>query len=404
LHLDEAGRTVTLTGRGGKVAAGEHRVFCGNSGTTIRFLTALLTTTTGEPASSILLDGVARMRQRPIGQLVDQLRALGGQIRYDGVEGYPPVAVVPAGLAGGPCRFEGAASSQYISAVLMAAPYARTPVTMALVGPVTSEPYVEMTTRMLEQWGYDGLTETADGGRMLTLAPGRYQPRDYAIEPDASNASYFLAAAAITKGSSITIEGLGKGSLQGDIALADVLHQMGAGLAFGRDFVTVTGTGELHGIAIDMNHIPDMVQTLAVVALFADGPTHITNVANLRIKETDRLAALEAELVKLGATVQTTADSITITPTAKVAEIGEQIQQAKRYRLRRTTITAWGWRLRSRGCAFRGWRFSIRAVRRRHIQNILRIWNGRWGWVAAVKRPDCGFYPQISQICTDYAI
>lgn len=313
LHLDEPTRTIRLTGRGPDFATRNATLHCGNSGTTIRFLAALLCAGTG----TFILDGIERMRQRPIDQLVDQLRRLGGHIDYRAAPGCPPIEIQAAGLAGGTCAFRDAKSSQYISAVLLAAPLARAAVEVSLVGPVTSEPYVEMTLRMLAQWGYqEARSQKSQAGRSIVLPPGKYAPRRYAIEPDASNASYFLAAAALFKDASITVEGLGKGSLQGDVAFADVLHQMGAGLSFGPDFVTITGTGELHGLDIDMNHIPDMAQTLAVVALFADSPTTIRNVWNLRVKETDRLAALENELRKLGAKVETTRDTIHITPPA----------------------------------------------------------------------------------------
>jgi 3-phosphoshikimate 1-carboxyvinyltransferase len=315
LRIDEAAKTVQVTGRGTDFPHRAATLFCGNSGTTIRFLAALLSAGRGD----YLLDGVARMRQRPIDELVAQLRRLGANIDYAAAPGFPPIKIAATGLAGGACTFENAKSSQYISAVLMAAPYAREAVTVELIGPVTSEPYVAMTLRMMEQWGYTSAVgrrqePESTAGSSLHLPAGKYTAQMYAIEPDASNASYFLAAAAIVKDSSITVEGLGKGSLQGDIAFADVLHSMGAGLVFGRDFVTVTGTGELHGIEIDMNPIPDMVQTLAVVALFADSPTTITNVWNLRVKETDRLAALEQELRKLGAAVETGTDWIRISP------------------------------------------------------------------------------------------
>ena len=202
----------------------------------------------------------------------------------------------------------------------MAAPLARQAVDVILEGPVTSEPYVRMTLAMMEQFGIRASLaaldpQTPERGRVVTIAAGqRYTGRPYAIEPDASNASYFLAAAALVPGSTVVIPGLGRDSLQGDVLFADVLGQMGARLFLDADCVRITGTNRLTGLTIDMNSIPDMVQTLAVLALFADGPTHICNVGNLRIKETDRLAALETELAKLGARVQTTPDSITIEP------------------------------------------------------------------------------------------
>jgi 3-phosphoshikimate 1-carboxyvinyltransferase len=174
-----------------------------------------------------------------------------------------------------------------------------------------------MTLQMMQQFGIPPTTQdepTPTPSRLIAIPRGTYQARSYAIEPDASNASYFLAAAALIDGASLTIEGLGKASLQGDIAFAELLRQMGAALTFGPNAITITGTGHLTGLDLDMNHIPDMVQTLAVVALFAQGPTTMRNVANLRVKETDRLAALQTELTKLGAHVTTTHDSITIVP------------------------------------------------------------------------------------------
>jgi len=320
LRMNQAQCTVEITGRGSDIPRGNAvPINCGNSGTTIRFLTAMLSLGHGE----YILDGVARMRQRPIDQLVDQLKTLGADIHYDLNAGFPPIRIKGRGLAGGlrggGCQFADAKSSQYISAVLMAAPYAESEVTVTLLGPVTSEPYVTMTLRMMEQFGvgvhlHDQCGQTLS--RAIQIPTARYKPRQYRIEPDASNASYFLAAAAIVPGSSITIDGLGKNSLQGDVAFAEVLHRMGAGLEYGENSVTVSAPtdGKLSAIEIDMNHIPDMVQTLAVVSLFAEGRTSVRNVWNLRVKETDRLAALENELKKLGAGVETGRDWITITP------------------------------------------------------------------------------------------
>ncbi len=326
LLIDQPNNTLQITGRAHDIpnpspSETPTTLTCGNSGTTIRFLTAMLSLGT----ANYILDGVPRMRERPIDQLVDQLRALGADIHYDLKNDYPPIRIMghkTLGLAGGACSFTDAKSSQYISAILMAAPYAKSPVTLNLLGAVTSEPYVLMTLRMMEQFGVRAQIQDATGdapSRSIHIPTATYQvPANatYAIEPDASNASYFLAAAAIVPGSSITIENLGKGSLQGDVAFADVLHRMGAGLAFGKDFITITAPPDntLVGIDIDMNHIPDMVQTIAIVALFAEGTTTVRNVWNLRVKETDRLAALETELKKLGAAVHTGPDSISITP------------------------------------------------------------------------------------------
>ena len=197
----------------------------------------------------------------------------------------------------------------------MAAPLARHAVTLRLQGPITSEPYILMTLRMMEQFGVHAQITEGTAAREITVPSAQsYIPRDYPIEPDASNASYFLAAAAICPGSRITVEGLGSASLQGDVKVADILARMGALVKMEERRITVTGTGQLHGVDVDMNAIPDMVQTIAVVALFGTGRTVIRNVWNLRVKETDRLAALETELRKLGAIVGTTRDSITIDP------------------------------------------------------------------------------------------
>lgn len=316
LEVDESARTVAIQGRGKDIPTRSAEIFCGNSGTTLRFLAAFCARAHGQ----FTFDGIARMRQRPVDELARALGDFGSDIQYKMQKGYPPIIIKGAGLRGGVTEFANAKSSQYISAILMAAPHAAGDVTVRLLGPITSEPYVAMTLRMMEQFGLEARVSDSEGSdgkpvRDIVVPAGQSaKAQEYAIEPDASNASYFLAAAAVCTGSSVTIEGLGKGSLQGDVAFADVLHQMGAGLTFGRDFIAVTGNGNLHGIDIDMNGIPDMAQTLAVVALFAKGTTRIRNVANLRVKETDRLAALQVELSKLGAHIETTQDSISITP------------------------------------------------------------------------------------------
>jgi 3-phosphoshikimate 1-carboxyvinyltransferase len=320
LVVDQTGQSVTIEGLGGKIPNAHAELFCGNSGTTIRFLTAICATATGD----FLLDGVERMRQRPIGELADALRAIGAQVQYAGQDGFPPLRT-GGGLNGGISRFSASQSSQYISAILMAAPLARHPVAVELTGPVTSEPYIRMTLAMMEQFGVSchtarGPNHNAGSGRLINVPNDRaYQARQYAIEPDASNASYFLAAAAICPGSQVTIHGLGRDSLQGDVLFADVLRQMGATMMMEANCIHLSGCRNLKGLTVNMNAIPDMVQTLAVVALFAQGPTRIFNVGNLRIKETDRLLALETELAKLGAVVTTTADSIVIDPPAKAS-------------------------------------------------------------------------------------
>ena len=314
LQHDRDAQRVIITGQGGLVAPKSATLYCGNSGTTIRFLTAMLTLAEGE----FTLDGNPRMRQRPITQLVDAIRALGCAVTYSQNEGYPPIVVNARSHLAGSCAISDAQSSQYISALMMAAGAGHQSVTIQQSGASTSEPYVQMTAAMMRQFGgpQTGFI-THPTAREITIPPANgYQGRNYLIEPDASNASYFLAAAALVPGSAVTIANLGKPSLQGDIAVAEVLHAMGAGLTFGSDFVTISYGAELRAIEMDMNHIPDMVQTIGVVALFARGTTLLTNIGNLRIKETDRLLALETELRKFGAEVTTGPDWIRITPPA----------------------------------------------------------------------------------------
>lgn len=311
---DDCSQTsVMIDGQAGTLPASAADLFCGNSGTTIRFLTALCAVGKGR----FTLDGIPRMRQRPIGQLVELLRNLGVRIDFLEAVGFPPVAVDADGLPGGLIRVTEASSSQFLSAVLQVAPYARHEVRVDLGGRQTSWPYVAMTMRLMDQFGVTPeLIRDRDSGdpRQIIIPRGRYHATEYAVEPDASNASYFLAAAAIQPGSRVTIAGLGKSSLQGDVGFADVLHRMGADLVFGKDFITVMGPECLTGIDVDLSDMPDMAQTLAVVALFAEGETIIRGLHTLRVKETDRIAALANELTRLGAEVEVEGDALTIRP------------------------------------------------------------------------------------------
>jgi 3-phosphoshikimate 1-carboxyvinyltransferase len=247
------------------------------------------------------------MRQRPIGPLVDMLKNLGVAIEYLGETGHPPIRITSHGLPGGIARSHaGASSSQFLSAIIMVAPYARNEIQIDLEPSQTSWPYVAMTMRLMDEFGVTPeLSRDPKTGepKQIVIPRHKYIATNYVVEPDASNASYFLAAAAINPGSKVTIDGLGKSSLQGDVGFADVLHRMGADMVFGRDFITIKGTDTLEGIEIDLGKMPDMAQTLAVVALFAKGETVIRALHTLRVKETDRLAALSTELRKLGATV-----------------------------------------------------------------------------------------------------
>jgi len=307
IDIDEPACRVSVTGADGFIPAEHADLFCGNSGTTIRFLTAMCSLGHGR----YVLDGVERMRQRPIGELIDGLNNLGVRTEYAGEHGFPPVIVDADGLPGGMLLYGTAASSQFLSAVAMISPFARHEVRIELTARQTSWPYVVMSMRLMDEFGLtpELIRDPITGEpRCIIIPRGGYIAVDYAVEPDASNASYFLAAAAINPGSKVTIQGLGRSSLQGDIGFADVLHRMGANLIFGRDFITLIGAERLEGIEVDLANMPDMAQTLAVVALFADGPTHITGLRSLRVKETDRLAALCTELATLGAAVEVEED------------------------------------------------------------------------------------------------
>ncbi len=312
LRADRASHTVIVSGRVGEIPVSSADLFCGNSGTTIRFLAAMVSLGRG----TYTLDGIPRMRQRPIGQLGDLLRNLGVRLNYLENPGFPPLQIVANKLPGGILRFGAGQSSQFLSAVLQAAPYARNEVQVDLEGQQTSWPYVAMTMRLMDQFGHTPhlIRDPMGNPRQIIVPPGAYAATDYGVEPDASNASYFLAAAAIRPGAKVTIEGLGKASLQGDVGFADLLHQMGADLLFGPDFITIAGTDCLQAIDTDMLAMPDMAQTLGVVALFAKGQTRLRGLHTLRLKETDRVAALATELRKLGAHVEVEGDDLVIDP------------------------------------------------------------------------------------------
>ena len=312
-QIDRSGHTVQVEGRDGGVPAPAAELFCGNSGSTIRFLTALCALGRGR----YNLDGIPRMRERPIGELVNLLKNLGARIDYVMTEGFPPVNVIADGLAGGFIHFGAAQSSQFLSAVLQVAPYARHEVRVDLVGRQTSWPYVVMTMRLMDEFGVtpELIRDVLTGEpRQLIIPRESYRATDYVIEPDASNAAYFFAAAAIHPDSSITIDHLGADSLQGDVQFVDVLGRMGAQVNVTKNSITVRGTNELSGIDLDLSGMPDQAQTLAVVALFARGQTTIRGLHTLRVKETDRINAVATELRKLGAQVQISGDDLVIDP------------------------------------------------------------------------------------------
>lgn len=315
--IDRQNKTVGIQGQSGAIPSASAELFCGNSGTTIRFLTALCALGRG----TFSLDGIPRMRQRPIGPLVDLLRNLGARVEYLMEEGFPPVRVLADTLPGGRSRFGASTSSQFLSAILQIAPYTRHETRIDLDPNQTSWPYVAMTMRLMDEFHHtpelirDPKTSEP---RQIIVSQGAYGPTRYAVEPDASNATYFLAIAAIHPDSSVTISGLGKNSLQGDVGFANLLRQMGADVQLKADSITVTGTDILEGIEADMSSMPDTAQTLAVVALFAQGPTTLRGIHTLRVKETDRVAALASELQKLGAKVDVKGDDLTIHPPEKI--------------------------------------------------------------------------------------
>jgi 3-phosphoshikimate 1-carboxyvinyltransferase len=305
VEAEEKARTVRVEGRGGAIPVSRAELFVGNSGTTARFLAPLVALGRGE----FTLDGVPRMRERPIGDLADALRSLG--VSVDCPSGCPPLTIRADGLPGGSTVIRADASSQFLSGLLLAAPCATSPIAISVEGPFLSRPYVEMTCQMVRRFG--GQIDVSEAGRTYRVQPSLLSGSgSYAIEPDASSASYFFAAAAIT-GGRVRVEGLSRDSLQGDVGFVSLLEEMGCAVTWGDHFIEVQG-GPLRGITADMGNISDTVMTLAAVALFADGPTRIENVALIRHKETDRLAATACELARLGVTVEEREDGLTIWP------------------------------------------------------------------------------------------
>ena len=306
IEHDQIRSTVQITGCAGRPTVAEADLYVANSGTTVRFLTALATLGNGQ----IRLDGTSRMQERPIGDLLHALSQLGAQVQSELGTGCPPVLVLGKGLAGGTARVAGNISSQFLSGLLMTAPCARSPVELLVEGELVSKPYVDMTLAVMQAFGVT--VDMEDLRRFSIPTPQTYAGTDYSVEPDASAASYFFAAAAIT-GGQVTVEGLCRSSLQGDVAFCQCLESMGCQVRWESDQITVVG-GPLHGIDVDMNAISDTVQTLAAVAVFAQGPTRVTGVGHIRHKETDRIGALATELRKLGAVVEEEHDGLTIAP------------------------------------------------------------------------------------------
>ncbi len=304
-HGDRAD-TLCVHGCGGDWPAGEAELFVGNAGTAMRFLVAALCLGRG----TYRIDGSSRMRQRPIGALVDALSHLGADLHCEG-DATPPVAVRAAGLAGGRCRIDASRSSQFLSALLQVASYAEGDVEIEIEGRQIAQPYVEMTLAVMRSFGVEA---TPSEPRRFRIEAGqRYRGRVYAIEPDASAAHYFWAAAALT-GGRVRVDGLGPSSLQGDVRFADVLEEMGAEVERRPEYIEVRGRPPLRGVDVDMNAISDTAPTLAVLAAFADSDVAIRNVEHLRWQESDRLQAVASELERLGVGVDERRDGLTIHP------------------------------------------------------------------------------------------
>jgi 3-phosphoshikimate 1-carboxyvinyltransferase len=319
-HVDKAGDTIAITGLGGQAPSSPAKLFVGNAGTAMRPLTAALAVLGGD----FTLSGVARMHERPIGDLVDALRQLGCAVQYTGNDGYPPLHIgQPTLQLDAPIQVRGDVSSQFLTALLMALPLvASKSIVIEVVGELISKPYIEITLNLLARFG---ITVQREGWQRFTIPAGsRYQsPGDIYVEADASSASYFVALGAIATyaGQSIRIEGLGKNSIQGDIRFIEAAAMMGAQIDSGPNHLDITrGAWPLKAIDLDCNHIPDAAMTLAIMALYADGTTTLRNIASWRVKETDRIAAMACELSKLGATVVEGADFIQVTPPALLTD------------------------------------------------------------------------------------
>ncbi|GLY59545.1 3-phosphoshikimate 1-carboxyvinyltransferase [Pectobacterium carotovorum subsp. carotovorum] len=317
-HLSSDRTVCEITGLGGVFTASQPlELFLGNAGTAMRPLAAALCLTDGD----IVLTGEPRMKERPIGHLVDALRQGGAKIDYLEQENYPPLRL-HGGFQGGEISVDGSVSSQFLTALLMTAPLATQDTQISIQGDLVSKPYIDITLHMMKAFGIEVRHENYQ--RFFVAGRQQYRsPGDYLVEGDASSASYFLAAAAI-KGGVVRVTGVGRNSVQGDIRFADVLEKMGATVRWGEDYIECE-RGELHAIDMDMNHIPDAAMTIATAALFAQGgTTTLRNIYNWRVKETDRLAAMAIELRKVGAEVEEGNDYIRITPPTKlkVAEIG----------------------------------------------------------------------------------
>jgi 3-phosphoshikimate 1-carboxyvinyltransferase len=309
VEVSEPEARLRVMGLGGRIPASAADLHVGNAGTAMRFLVAALCLGRGR----FRIDGSPRMRSRPIGDLVDALAQLGGHLSYEMQPGCPPVVVDANGLAGGEASLPGDKSSQFLSAVLQVGAYAERDVHVVVPGTLIAKPYVDMTLAVMHAFGVE---VERDAYRAFTVRAGqRFRGRAYRIEPDASAAHYFLAAAAVT-GGRVRIEGLGRSSVQGDIRFADILEEMGARVTWEDDAVEVVGPDRLRGVDVDMNAISDTAPTLAAIAPFAAGAVRIRNIGHVRWQESDRIHAVATELRRLGVRVEELPDGLEVHPSA----------------------------------------------------------------------------------------
>ena len=303
--MEKGEESWSIEGNGGKISASDTPIYLGNNGTATRFLTSVAALGNG----SFVIDGDERMHQRPIEPLMHALRGWGVDIESSRGTGCPPLAINSSGLKGGETVLPEGKSSQYLSSLLLVAPYAKEPATLKVEGEVLSKPYVGMTLAVMADFGI--YVDNAPDFSSFTIPQGCYKAREYKIEGDASNASYFWAAAAVS-GGRVTVSNVPVPSLQGDAMLVPLLGRMGCDVQREGDGISVIAERSLEGIRIDMGDMPDVVPTLAVVAAFAEGKTEITNIAHLRIKECDRLSAVVTELRKMGAEVEEFPDAMIV--------------------------------------------------------------------------------------------
>ena len=349
IDVDEAGRRIKVGGKGGEIPVANANLQAGGAGTAMRFLAGFVTLGRGR----YRIDGNARMRERPIGALLDALRALGAAATSERGDGRPPIAIDMHGerFPGGSAEIDASQSSQFVSALLMPAALWPRGLRLRTRGEA-ARPFIEMTLALMRQWGARSMS---DGAEIMVPGGQRYRSRDFNVEPDATAASYFAAAAALV-GGTVVIRGLGRGSVQGDARFIDLLARMGARVDWRDDAVAITGTGRLLGVDAELNATPDVVPTLAAIAPFAGTPTRIRKVGFIRHHESDRIAALAAELRRVGATVAEFDDGLEIQPSApRPAAIETYDDHRIAMAFAVAGLKAGGIRIRNPGCVAKTW-------------------------------------------------